>query len=49
MDMAGKTLSGLPDEGNRCLRSLAPLFHPKSGLPDFGINSGPKSGKPDFG
>jgi len=33
----------------RCLRSLAPLLHPKSGLPDFGINSGPKSGKPDFG
>jgi hypothetical protein len=32
-----------------CLRSLSPLFAPKSGLPDFGIMSGPKSDKPDFG
>jgi hypothetical protein len=30
-------------------RSLSPLLQPKSGLPDFGINSWPKSGKPDFG
>src|SRR5262249_42155411 len=39
------------DEGRqaRCPRSLAPLFAPKSGLPDFGTMSRPKSGKPDFG
>jgi hypothetical protein len=28
---------------------LSPPLHPKSGSPDFGINSRPKSGKPDFG
>ena len=36
-------------QGPRRLRSLSPLLHPKSSLPDFGISRGPKSGKPDFG